>query len=122
MSRFFDRAAVAIEKRLLARAEIMRDEAKERIGVPVVRQGGKVIRSKPGEPPRRDKGKLQASASAQTINATSTVQASVSVSTPYAKRLNDQMNRPIFGPILSNNKKAILDAVRTAIVSDTKGQ
>jgi hypothetical protein len=37
------------------------DDMRRIISVPVVRSGGKVIRSKPGEPPRKDTGKLLAS-------------------------------------------------------------
>ena len=38
---------------------IMRDEMRELIGIQVVYQGAEVIRSLPGEPPRREFGNLQ---------------------------------------------------------------
>lgn len=120
MSDLFDRIARNVEAAALAEMQRLKPIVQKRIGVPVQRTGGKTIRSRPGEPPRRDTGRLQASATAQTIDATRTVQGSVSVNTPYAKRLNNQMNRPIFGSILPDNRQAIRDAVRSAIVN-TKG-
>lgn len=47
----------AMEKVMSAAEADLRKE----LGVPVVRQGGKVIRSRPGEYPRKDTGRLQAS-------------------------------------------------------------
>lgn len=95
----------------------MKADVQKRIGIPVQRTKGKTVRSKPGEPPRKDTGRLQASAAAQTVDATRSVQGSVSVSTPYAKRLNDEMNRPIFGSTLADNREAISRAMRAAIVN-----
>lgn len=117
MSNLFDRIARQCEARLKAEMDRIKDDIQKRIGVPVVRTGGKVIRSKPGEPPRKDTGKLQASTSAQTIDATRAVHGSVSVATPYARRLNNEMNRPIFGQTLAENRDAIRDAMREAIAT-----
>lgn len=117
MSELFDRIARSAERRLKAEMERMRADVQKRIGVPVERSGGRTIRSKPGEPPRKDKGNLYASADAQTLNAGRTVQGSVSVNTKYARRLNNQMNRPIFGNTLAANREAIRSAVRAAITN-----
>lgn len=103
--------AVAAGEALAAPMEDLADDVRKRIGVPVERSGGRVIRSKPGEPPRRDTGRLQASVDAARIENDSHVVASVSVDTPYARKLNDQMDRPIFGDLLDQHTDAIADAV-----------
>lgn len=120
MSELFDRIARRAEAALLEEMTALKGDVQKRISVPVVRQGGRTIRSKPGEPPRRDTGRLLASAAAQTIDAARTVQGSVSVTTPYAKRLNNAMNRPIFGALLQERKARILDALRRSITSTRK--
>jgi hypothetical protein len=43
------------------------DDLRHRMSVPVVRSGSKVIRSRPGEPPRKDKGGLVASVQVRMI-------------------------------------------------------
>jgi hypothetical protein len=64
------------------------------IAVPVVREKGKVIRSAPGEPPRKDSGKLQASvASTVEVVAGDKIRGVVSTSTPYDKFLNEGTSR-----------------------------
>lgn len=110
-----DKLAARLARGLLPAMEDVRTEVQQRISVPVERVGKKVIRSKPGEPPRRDTGRLYTSAAAQVIDATRQVVGSVSVDTPYARRLVRQMNRPIFGPVLSKHRPAILAALRRAV-------
>lgn len=119
MSSLFDRIGLNVQTVLEAKLAEMRDEVQKRISVDVERRGGKVIRSKKGEPPRRDTKKLHNSAESEVIRTDDTVTGAVSVETPYAKHLNDpaQLDRPIYGEILANNKDSLRDTVRTGILS-----
>lgn len=117
MSDLFDRIGARVESVVKQKLDGMRDDVQKRISVDVERRGGKVIRSQPGEPPRRDTRKLYASTTSEVIRAGDVVSGAVSVDTPYAQRLNNEMNRPIFGQTLANNVDAIRDAVRESILS-----
>lgn len=120
MSELFDRIGKSIEASLKPEMEAMRDDVKDRISVPVDKTTRPWTRSKPGEPPRKDTGRLHASASTQILEAGDVVNGSVSVNTPYAKRLNNEMSRPIFGPTLQNHAERIKEAVRRGITSTPK--
>lgn len=114
MSVLIDKLATRLARALGGALEDVRADVQQRISVPVERVGNKVVRSKPGEPPRKDTGRLYTSAAVNVIDATRTVVGSVSVDTPYARTLVRQKNRPIFGPVLRNHRSTILDALRRA--------
>lgn len=117
MSELFDRIAASAERAMKPVLDDMAGQLRTRIGIPVDKSRTPWIRSKPGEPPRKDTGRLQTSTATQTIDANDKVLGSVSVSTPYAKRLNNEMNRPIFGDILADNREALRDALRRGITN-----
>jgi len=113
----FDRIASSAERAIQPVLDDIAQQVRTRIGIPVDKSRRPWIRSKPGEPPRKDTGRLQTSTSTQTIDAGSEVRASVSVQTPYARRLNNEMNRPIYGQILQKNREAALQAWRRGITN-----
>lgn len=115
MSSLFDAIARRAEPALKSEMEKLKTALQKRISVPVVRTGGRTIRSKPGEPPRKDTGRLHASADAQTISGNRTIQGSVSLSTPYVLPLSKI--RPIPGPLLKQQTQSILATCRRAIVA-----
>lgn len=117
MSDLFDRIAASAERSMKPVLDDMAQQVRDRIGIPVDKSRRPWIRSKPGEPPRKDTGRLQTSTATQTLEGGDSVQGSVSVSTPYAKRLNNEMNRPIYGQILQKNRDALLDALRHGITN-----
>jgi hypothetical protein len=89
--------AAQTEKELDALGQKMADWMKKLIGVPVVRARipgtrrlGKavIIRSQPGEPPRKDTGRLQASVHHLTYRVGWKVKLVVSANTPYAHTVN----------------------------------
>lgn len=110
MSELVRKLAQRLERRLAVEMERIRGDVQQRISKPVGPNGE---RSKPGEPPRKDTGRLYTSASAQTVDATNTVLGSVSLDTPYIRKLRASGREP-FGPILQDNRTAILDAMREA--------
>lgn len=95
----------------------MADETRKRINIPVERSGGKVIRSKRGEPPRRDKGKLISTVTHGVISGNDIVSGSVNTNTNYDQRLNNEMNRPIFGDVLDRRTNDLIEATRRACES-----
>lgn len=75
-------------------------DIKDRIGVPVgyrigPKGGTTKIRSKRGEPPRKDTGRLQREITGETIAADGQIQSSVYAPTPYADPLENKLDRPI---------------------------
>jgi len=101
-----------IMARILAQAEQVMGEMAEDaaqdmrdlISVPVSRTKGKVIRSAPGEPPRKDSGALQASVKATVDqHEKDKVVATVTTDVPYDVYLRDGTKkmapRPFHGPI-----------------------
>lgn len=88
-------------------ADAMRDvgekiaiDIKDRISVPVgyrigPRGGVVKIRSRRGEPPRKDTGRLQKEIASDVIAAQGQVEGSVYAKTPYAGHLENELNRPI---------------------------
>lgn len=113
----FDRIAASVERAIQPVLDDIAQQTRDRIGIPVDKSTRPWTRSKPGEPPRKDTGKLQTSTATQTLDANSEVRGSVSVDTPYARRLNSEMSRPIFGAILDRNRDAILEAMRRGITN-----
>lgn len=96
-------------------------DVKDRVSVPVgyaigPRGGSRKIRSKPGEPPRKDKGNLQASIASETIEPTGDViDSSVSASVPYARRLELDLHRPIFENEIEVVQGLIVEQVRSKL-------
>lgn len=113
----FDRISASVERALQPVLDAMAQQVRQRIGVPVDKSKRPWVRSKPGEPPRKDTGQLQASTNIQTIDANSEIRGSVSVERPYARRLNNEMDRPIFGDILQQNRDTILNAMRRGVTN-----
>ncbi len=64
-----DQVTIAVSRQVADRLELavdsyvydLRTELRDLVAKPVGRSGSKIIRSKPGEPPRRETGKYQAS-------------------------------------------------------------
>lgn len=113
----FDRIPASVERALQPVLDAMAQQVRQRIGIPVDKSKKPWVRSKPGEPPRKDTGQLQASTNIQSIDANSEIRGSVSVERPYARRLNNEMDRPIFGDILQQNRDAILQAMRRGVTN-----
>ena len=113
----FDRIPASVERALQPVLDAMAQQVRQRIGIPVDKSKNPWVRSKPGEPPRKDTGQLQASTNIQSIDANSEIRGSVSVERPYARRLNNEMDRPIFGDILQQNRDAILQAMRRGVTN-----
>jgi hypothetical protein len=83
------------EKKLDALGEEMAEWLRKLIGVPVIRQriAGRetktvIVRSQPGEPPRKDTGRLQASVQYVTYRTGWKIKLVISTNTPYAETLN----------------------------------
>lgn len=70
-------------------------DIKKRISVPVDRRGSTVIRSKPGEPPRKDTGALYESIEQFTADSFTTIETVISTDRVYGPILEAQLNRPI---------------------------
>lgn len=97
-------------------AEILR----EKVSVPVEyetgpRGGVRIIRSKPGEPPRKETGALQTSIESETIEVGDEVATAVTVSVPYAIPLQESLDRPITDTELEAIQGEILDRLAAAI-------
>lgn len=96
----FDEIETSIEEAMRDVGEKIVADIKDRIGVPVgytvgPRGGHKKIRSKPGEPPRRDTGRLQNEIASDVIAAQGLIEGAVYSPTPYAETLEDDLDRPI---------------------------
>jgi len=105
--------ATAREMRAIA------DDIKERVSIPVgyrigPRGGTYKIRSKPGEPPRKDTGNLQASITPDTIVVGDQVAGSIQAKAPYSDPLENQMDRLIMTDLLDEFSERFADAVARA--------
>jgi hypothetical protein len=69
-------------------ANDVRDDLRETCSVPVVKQGGRTIRSKPGEPPRRETGGYVASILSASSTAGDRVRAQVFTDAELGRWLN----------------------------------
>lgn len=102
--------------------EIVAD-VKDRLSVPVgyrigPRGGTYLIRSKPGENPRRETGALQESiADAVFVEGTHEVTLEVSAGVKYAPFLDPRLTRPIFTGIVDEYETPLLDRVADRIES-----
>lgn len=95
-------------------------ELKYKVSVPIQivrgpRGGKRIIRSKPGEPPRKETGKLQASIKAQTIAPADVVASGITADAPYAVALQERLNRPITDGEIPTLETQLLNAVADAI-------
>jgi len=111
-----------IEEAVQTHLDELRDNIKEAISIPVETvigpRGGIIkIRSKPGEPPRKDTGRLHSSITNGVIVAGDTISGSVSTETPYATPLEHQLNRPIMRAKLEARFDAIEQDIQNALNS-----
>jgi hypothetical protein len=100
-------------------AEEMLARVQDRISVDVERVGSRVIRSKPGEHPRRDTGNLYASFIVEENTENHTVAAAVTTDVEYAVYLQLGMDRPITdaGP----DGPALLDEYEPLVIDRIAG-
>lgn len=115
MSDLFDDILNDVAKAQLRGAELVRDEIKRRISVPVDKSKKPWVRSKPGEPPRKDTGRLHGSIKIDTLVAGDIAQASVNTETPYAPRLQLEMDRPITTGVGESLTDRMLDLLAEAV-------
>lgn len=106
----FDDIIRDVTSAMRAEGERMAAEIKDRVSVPVERTGGKVIRSKRGEPPRKDSGRLQAEIASDTIEVGDVVSMAVYSPTPYGSTLEDPMERLIMTDWFDRFAEEVLDA------------
>jgi len=95
-------------------------DVQDRISVPVgykigPKGGSTKIRSKRGESPRKDTGKLHADIQSASITDNDQVSTSVFTEVIYAEPLENDLDRPIFGMELEAVEDLILDSVIEAI-------
>lgn len=104
-----------------ATAEKIVADVQDRVGKPVgyrigPRGGETKIRSKRGEPPRKDTGRLQRSINAETIEVGDQIATSINPGdVPYAEPLQMDLDRPIFSDELDATTDLILDRTVEAI-------
>lgn len=98
-------------------------DVKDRISVPVgykigPRGGSTKIRSKKGEPPRKDTGRLKQSITSESITDTDEINTSVFTEVEYAKHLEEDLDRPIFESELEAVEQLILDHCVDAVENE----
>lgn len=101
-----DSVVSGIERRTLAEAQRLRgeiaDDVRKSIGVPVGRgAGGVTVRSKSGEPPRRDEGDLYRSVGHRVRVGAGRVELEIHAGgrrAPHAAHLEKRMNRRFMAP------------------------
>ena len=97
-------------------AQAIVDDVKQRVSIPVDKSTTPWTRSKPGEPPRKDTGRLQSSIQAETLNTGDQIATSINPGdVPYAERLQMEMARPIFERVLDEHTDDLLDRIAQAI-------
>lgn len=121
--RLFDDIAADIAQASRDIAGQIEAETKERISVPVEivtgpRGGRRVIRSKRGEPPRKETGKLQAEVSSEVIETADEIAGSVIVPTHYAAPLENNLNRPILTDKADQHENRIVDSITRAAAGE----
>jgi hypothetical protein len=120
VSEVFDAIALDVEKAHIQAGDDLATELKYKVSVPVQyvagpRGGTRVIRSLPGEPPRKETGRLQASINHETVAAGDVVETAITAAAPYAARLQEQMNRPITDGESDAVERLFIDPVANAI-------
>lgn len=98
-------------------------DVKDRISVPVgykigPRGGSTKIRSKKGEPPRKDTGRLKQSITSESITDADEINTSVFTEVEYAKYLEEDLDRPIFESELEAVESLILDHCVDAVENE----
>lgn len=111
---------VAVECCKVAGGEIEKT-IKEKLSIPVEykrgKRGGKnAIRSKPGEPPRRQTGKLQAGVEYKVQQQGDQITLTIQDLVPYAPPLQNSMNRPIIVNA-SSYADTIIDIIETELAT-----
>lgn len=119
-SDLFDEIIAAVLREHDVVAAKVASDVKDRISVPVgykigPRGGSTKIRSKKGEPPRKDTGRLYQSITSESITDTDEVNTSVYTEVEYATYLEDDLDRPIFENELEAVEDLILDHVIEAV-------
>lgn len=110
-----DLVAIAVQEAFEAQAPELVQFVQGNLSVPVVKAGKKRIRSKPGEHPRLDKGKLKREISASVTADGDAIRLELSSPTPYAGKLQEEMGRVIFSDVVDERGDQLLDAVVEAI-------
>lgn len=109
----FDAIGADLEKRL-----------RDKLRVPVVRQGSRVIRSKPGEPPRKDKGNYQSSMDRVTVVSGDRIRAVAGTNMVRGVWLENGTGRmaprPHASVVIQEFKSEVLDRVRAALADAVK--
>lgn len=100
MSELIDELTADLATAMQSFVDEIADETRERVSVPVQvitgpRGGRRVIRSRPGEPPRKDTGALQDSVSVNVAETTENVDGYVHVGVHYSEPLQTKMRRLI---------------------------
>lgn len=91
-------------------ASTVRDRVGKPVGYAIGPRGGvRKIRSKRGEPPRRDTGRLQKSVESAAIEIADKIAGSVYVGAPYAEPLQHNLDRPILSDVLEATEDLVLD-------------
>lgn len=81
----------------------------DRLSIDVEFVGGEVIRSKPGEHPRRETGNLYGSFTTRTVQEGDTFRTIVDTDVFYAVNLQELMDRPIVTGLMEEYEPLILD-------------
>jgi hypothetical protein len=95
-----------------------RDDWKDRVSIDVVRSGSQVIRSLPGEPPRRDRGDLYDNIESRTEADAEVITVSVDTDIPHAlftdagtDRMAARPHAPDPDEFLASLVDAVIDAI-----------
>ncbi len=105
-------------------ADQIASDVKDRIGVPVgyavgPRGGTRVIRSKPGEPPRKETGNLQSGVIAEVVAVRGQISGSIYDEVPYAAPLESDLDRPILTDLAETYEDFLADGVTRAAAGET---
>ena len=121
----FDAASIMarLNDRLEAAVAEAAGQAKEKAealqSVPVAFVGGVLIRSKPGQPPRRETGRLRRGHRVRIQRDSDRVIATISNATPYARALEygtgRMAARPTYGPVADAVTPLVVRLVRAAV-------
>lgn len=101
----------------------MAEQVQEWLSVDVDRTGSKVIRSRPGEHPRRDSGRLFTSITHDIAAQGDVITVTVGTDAPYAHYLENgtskMAERPILAGLLEQFEPILMNAVAEVIEGDT---
>lgn len=119
-SQLFDEIEQDVGTSMKLVADEVADDIRDRISKPVgykISPNGREtkIRSKPGEPPRRDTGRLMSEISIDFAEANGQLQAVVYSPTPYAERLQEDLDRPITDDMLEATEELMIERIADAI-------